>query len=319
MGGAARVQRPAGLAGVRRATRARGGAGVAQDPAAMSEFLKGRRQLSPGDVTAMEQYLTANPQDIEVRSQLILYYYANGVREPRIGHILWLVANHPESDAAVFTSQGVLPRDTYLNTAAEYQRVLAAWKQAVATRQGRTPRCSATAPAFSSPPATLRRPRSSLDARPRALAAGAPAQWKRPARKAVRGRACSAPPGIRSSPIPSPISPTACARSCPPPRTGYLLFLGRERADIRRAASATGSATSPRRLESRRAPAAHAPPSTSATSCWRARRGAAGARFAITMGHAIAGGVPGDRRWRAGGIVGSVRVVAAFPAACPAV
>src|SRR5690242_15106272 len=56
-------------------------------PAAMSEFLKflkDRRQLAPADVTVMEQYLAANPGDIDVRSQLILYYYANGVREPRV-------------------------------------------------------------------------------------------------------------------------------------------------------------------------------------------------------------------------------------------
>ena len=112
---------------------------VAQEPvktpAAMSELLKGRRQLSPGDVSGMEQYLVSNPQDVDVRSQLILYYYANGVREPRISHILWLIANRPQADAAVFTSQGILPRDTYMNTVADYQRVVAAWKQAVATRQ----------------------------------------------------------------------------------------------------------------------------------------------------------------------------------------
>ncbi len=104
-------------------------------PAAMSDYLKGRRQLTPSDVPVMEQYLNANPEDIEVRSQLILYYYANGVREPRITHIVWLVANHPESTAAVFASQGVLPRDSSLNSLAEYQRVAGAWKQAVAGRQ----------------------------------------------------------------------------------------------------------------------------------------------------------------------------------------
>ncbi len=107
-----------------------------QTPAAMAEYLKGKRQFSAADVQTMEQYLVSNPHDVEVRSQLIYYYYGNGSRERRIGHILWLVENHPESTAAVLTSQGVLPRESTFNTYAEYQRVLAAWKQAVATRKG---------------------------------------------------------------------------------------------------------------------------------------------------------------------------------------
>ena len=83
----------------------------------------------------MEQYLAANPGDIDVRSQLILYYYANGVREPRVSHIVWLVENHPETPAAAFASQGVLPRDSAFNSLADYQRVFGAWKRAVAARQ----------------------------------------------------------------------------------------------------------------------------------------------------------------------------------------
>src|SRR5207247_11471016 len=77
----------------------------------------------------MEQYLVSNPHDLDVRSQVILYYFANGVREQRLGHILWLIANHPESDAAVFASQGVSPRPNPLNDAADYARVHALWRQ----------------------------------------------------------------------------------------------------------------------------------------------------------------------------------------------
>src|SRR5262249_29234877 len=51
-------------------------------------------------------------------------------------HILWLVANHPESSVAIFASQGVLPRDNAMNSYADYGRVLAAWKQAVASNPG---------------------------------------------------------------------------------------------------------------------------------------------------------------------------------------
>jgi TonB family protein len=96
-------------------------------PAAMSEFLKGRRQLTQADVNIMEQYLRTNPQDIDVRTQLVLYYYSIGVREPRTSHIVWVVANYPGSSAAGFLSSGVAPRE-----GADFDRVAGAWKQAIA-------------------------------------------------------------------------------------------------------------------------------------------------------------------------------------------
>lgn len=104
-------------------------------PAAMSEFLRGRRQLTQADVAIMEQYLASNPHDVDVRAQVILYYYSIGVREPRLTHIVWLIDNHPESSAAAFASSGVLPRDNAQNSRADYERVVAAWKRVVGVNQ----------------------------------------------------------------------------------------------------------------------------------------------------------------------------------------
>ena len=101
-------------------------------PAAMSDYLKGKRQLSSADISTMEQYLLTNPHDLDVRSQVILYYYANGVRDKRLGHILWLVANHPESDAAVFASMGVSPRPNQVSDPADYARLQTVWRQQAA-------------------------------------------------------------------------------------------------------------------------------------------------------------------------------------------
>jgi TonB family protein len=103
-----------------------------QAPAAMSEMLKGKRQLGAGDVSVMELYLTANPHDLDVRSQLVLYYFANGVREPRLTHILWLIANHPESNQALFASRGITSRTTTLNDASDYTRAAKLWQQQTA-------------------------------------------------------------------------------------------------------------------------------------------------------------------------------------------
>ncbi len=104
-----------------------------QSPAAIAELLKGR-QIAPADAAALERYLAANPHDLPARRQLILYYYSAGIREPRLSHILWIVANHPESGDAMFVSQGITPRDSSFNSLAEYQRVLEAWRQAAAAR-----------------------------------------------------------------------------------------------------------------------------------------------------------------------------------------
>jgi TonB family protein len=104
-------------------------------PAAMNDFLKGRRQLTQADVNLMEHYLTGNPHDVEVRAQVILYYYSIGVREPRLTHTVWLIANHPEAAQTAFVSSGVLPRDNAMNSRADYDRVFGAWKQSIAANQ----------------------------------------------------------------------------------------------------------------------------------------------------------------------------------------
>ena len=104
----------------------------------MSEQMKGKPQLTPADAAQMEQHLTANPHDLDVRSQLIVYYFDHGVREPRLSHIFWLIANHPESTQAVFTSRGITARTTSLNDASDYTRAAALWKQQAASHANDT-------------------------------------------------------------------------------------------------------------------------------------------------------------------------------------
>jgi TonB family protein len=109
---------------------------AAQDPPsppAMFEMLRSGRQLGPAEVASMEQFLAANPNDTAVRAELILYYYAHNVRQPRLDHIFWMIANHPENNQIAMLSQGVLPRTSSLNDASDYQKVLGLWRQAAAT------------------------------------------------------------------------------------------------------------------------------------------------------------------------------------------
>jgi hypothetical protein len=100
-----------------------------QTPPAILELLRSGRPLAAPEVASMEQFLAKNPDDTAVRAQLILYYYANHVRQPRLDHIFWMIANHPENDQVAMLSQGVLPRTTSLNDASDYQRVLGLWRQ----------------------------------------------------------------------------------------------------------------------------------------------------------------------------------------------
>jgi TonB family protein len=98
----------------------------------MSDLLKNGRLLQPGEVATMEQYVAEHPDDLKVRTQLVTYYYAHGVRQPRIDHILWLIANHPESPATIFNARGLTPRTTSLNDAADFTRAAELWRQQAA-------------------------------------------------------------------------------------------------------------------------------------------------------------------------------------------
>ena len=60
----------------------RKGSAAPAAPSAISEQMKGKPQLDSSDAAVMEQHLASNPQDLELRSQLVVYYFAHGVREP---------------------------------------------------------------------------------------------------------------------------------------------------------------------------------------------------------------------------------------------
>ncbi len=107
--------------------------------------------VSQADTAVMEQRLAANPHDLGLRARLILAYFAGGVREPRLSHIYWLIANHPESQEAGAMSLGITPRPTSMNTAADYARAAELWKQQAATHSA-DPRVLANAGQFFSQP-----------------------------------------------------------------------------------------------------------------------------------------------------------------------
>ncbi len=103
-----------------------------QAPPELADLLRGGRQLGPADVAPMERYLATNPHDLDARAQLIVYYYSTGTREPRLSHIYWLIANHPQSNQAVMASKGITPQTSAYNDATDYARAAGLWKQQAA-------------------------------------------------------------------------------------------------------------------------------------------------------------------------------------------
>lgn len=64
--------------------------------------LRAGRELSQEAAAALEQRLTGDPSDETARVRLIAYYFSrprdSDARKRKIGHILWLVRNRPESE-----------------------------------------------------------------------------------------------------------------------------------------------------------------------------------------------------------------------------
>ena len=105
-------------------------------PPAIAELLRARTPLTSSGAAQLEHYLNTAPDDLQAREQLILYYFSTGVREPRIDHIDWLIANHPDSKEASLTSLGITPRASSYNTTADYQHAADLWRQQASARPG---------------------------------------------------------------------------------------------------------------------------------------------------------------------------------------
>ncbi len=81
-----------------------------------------RMPLTPDEVAQLQARLEANPDDLTIRGQLLMYYRQQGHRAEFLQQLLWIIQNHPESPMAL----SPLPPD-------EYDQVKPAWEQALAT------------------------------------------------------------------------------------------------------------------------------------------------------------------------------------------
>lgn len=90
--------------------------------------VRAARDLTQEGASALEQRLADNPGDEAARVQLIIYYFGrrdSDARKRKVGHILWLVRNRPESEAL---SAGYGQINHVLN-AGVHSEALTAWSQ----------------------------------------------------------------------------------------------------------------------------------------------------------------------------------------------
>jgi len=87
--------------------------------------------LSDADVAALERALQANPEDLDTRMELLVYFGYNRDDQPFTTQLLWFIQHHPD----VFTLP--MAQDSFWNSRASLsesstEQIKAAWEDAVA-------------------------------------------------------------------------------------------------------------------------------------------------------------------------------------------
>jgi hypothetical protein len=100
-----------------------------------SEALSGILDLEFADVDRLQQQLARNPNDFPSRLKLMAYHLRAdraGLpedRAKRLGHVLWLIEHHPNSELLHSYVSRLAPNEL---SAADYQRVVSLWDAAAA-------------------------------------------------------------------------------------------------------------------------------------------------------------------------------------------
>ena len=108
----------------------------------MSKLTHEGYRFTPEEAAQTEEALKKNPEDIEGRTRLLGFYFAPNSQslkpdarsQARRRHILWLIANHPDS-AVLGLPESTVNRDGhYLGDSDGYEQVKKAWLDAAAKK-----------------------------------------------------------------------------------------------------------------------------------------------------------------------------------------
>ena len=108
----------------------------------MSKLTHDGYRLTPEQAASMEESLKKTPDDMEARARLLGFYFAPNAHsmkpearvQARRRHILWLIANHPESALLALSEATVNHDGQYLGDSNGYEQVKKAWLEAVAKK-----------------------------------------------------------------------------------------------------------------------------------------------------------------------------------------
>jgi len=112
---------------------------LAQAPGAVPPFKLAREgyTLTKSDAEAIEASLKSAPDDLAARTRLLGFYFRSATRvypievaiEARRRHILWLIAQHPESEASALSEATIDAKGHALADPIGFEQAAAAWTE----------------------------------------------------------------------------------------------------------------------------------------------------------------------------------------------
>ncbi|HUI77736.1 MAG TPA: energy transducer TonB [Bryobacteraceae bacterium] len=88
----------------------------------------GWRVVNDAEAGQLEQQLRDDPENAQVRADLLNYYWRHDMREQRVDSICWLIEHHPESPTLGLDFAWIYPDQ---NNGADFERVRALWLSAL--------------------------------------------------------------------------------------------------------------------------------------------------------------------------------------------
>ena len=107
---------------------------------AAGQLAREGRTLTAPQAAALENQLTALPEDLAARTRLLGYYFAaslptagpDATKAARRRHIVWMIEHHPEAEAATLSEMTIDPSGHALADPGGYEQAKQAWIAALA-------------------------------------------------------------------------------------------------------------------------------------------------------------------------------------------
>jgi hypothetical protein len=89
------------------------------------------KQVTPVEASQLEQQLRDDPENAQIRADLLNYYWHNNLRSERVDSVCWLIEHHPESPILGLDFAWIFPDRLPQNDAVDFARARALWESAL--------------------------------------------------------------------------------------------------------------------------------------------------------------------------------------------